>query len=687
MYISKFQILNYKSFRDSGWLEFQPGINIIVGTNNSGKTALLESLGLEFKDNPYLNIRMRDIPDSDLPDESVANITFRLKNSEISTFIDEKEIDVYDENAFTIYQEWLDKTKQIEVTVSNYNREFGNKPSIVISDFPQDINLYQLVNSSEPELSLAHPLKKTVFCLETKKTEKPKLGEGIEISAYPKKYFPKIIFNEFQRKTYRFNSERFHIGSCLSGDSLILEPDASNLAEVINQIQLRGKRKTYKKFNKYVNMMFPEIKEVSARIQKKDSSTYQDYLEVLVWSPEALEEDEEDLALKLADCGTGVSQVLAILYVVVTASEPKIIIIDEPQSFLHPSLIRKLINIFKEFPQHQYFIATHSPIVISEANPSTILQLSYSEGETKTKIINSKETTELRALFIELGVSLSDVFGADAILWVEGPTEERCFPRTSEEFGYLSMKGIQIMAVKDTGRLERKNARIIFDIYDKLSGGNTLFPPAIGFILDSENRKAKDRQYICEMGKEKVKFLPRCNYENYLLHPQAIFEVLKQENPCLEIAVADIKNYIDEDKNKNDKLFESQEDRDDLISKIFSKFSVKYHKIKHYQKITNTNENFSPDPQAILEVLKQEKPSVEITLTDIQKYIDEAKEKKWESKVDGAKLIEDIFLKFSNKTVEYQKTKHSLEITNWLLEHEQNYLQKLAEFLKEIIEA
>ncbi|MGD1703434.1 ATP-dependent nuclease [Dapis sp. BLCC M229] len=621
MYISKFQILNYKSFRDSDWLEFQPGINIIVGRNNSGKTALLESLALQFKDNPYRNIRMRDIPDLDSPDESTANITFRLKNTEISTFIDEKEIDFDDENTFTIYQEWLDKAKEIEVTVSNYNNEFGDEPSIVISDFPEDINLYQLANNSEPELSIAPPLKKPVFCL--KKRGELSLKEQMIGTQYRKNNFPEIMFNEFKRKIYRFNAERFHIGNCPSGDNLILEPDASNLAEVISQIQLLGKTKIYEEFNKYVNMMFTEIKKVSARFQKKDSGTYQDSLEVLVWSPEALEEDEEDLALKLADCGTGVSQILAILYVVVTASEPKTIIIDEPQSFLHPNLIRQLIKIFKEFPQHQYFIATHSPIVISEANPATILQLSYSNGETKTKIINSKETTELRYLLKDLGVSLSDVFGADAILWVEAPTEELCFPRILEQFGYLSMKGIQIMAVKNTGDLEGKRARIIFDIYDKLSGGNSLFPPAIAFILDDENRSEDEKKNIRIgiYGQEKLYFIPRCTYENYLLHPQAIFEVLKQENPSLEIAVADIKNYIDEAEDKK-------------------WFLPKNCELKNLK-----------------------------------------------SQVNGAKLISEIFSKFSNNSVEYRKTKHSLEITNWLLEHEQNYLQELAEFLKGIIKA
>ncbi len=606
MYISKFQVLNYKSFRDSGWLEFQPGINIIVGTNNSGKTALLESLGLEFEDNPYRNIRMRDIPDSDFSDESVANITFRLAKSYIYTLINENKIYIYNENNLTIFQEWLDKVKEVEVTVSNYN----NEPSIVISDFPEDINLYQ----SAPGFGVSIGRVKTVFYLETEKTGEFKLKEAIQKPEDRNKPFPQIIFDESKSQIYRFNSERFHIGSCSFGDSLILKPDASNLAEVIYQIDSRGKKKVYEKFNEYMNILFPEIKEVFARSKGNPS------LEVLLWSPEALEEDREDLALKLADCGTGVSQVLAILYVVVTASEPKIIIIDEPQSFLHPSLIRKLINIFKEFPQHQYFIATHSPIVISEANSATILQLSYSEGETKTKIINSKQTTELRSLLKDLGVSLSDVFGADAILWVEGPTEELCFPRILEKFGDSSMKGIQILAVKNTGDLEGKRAHIIFDIYDKLSGGNTLFPPAIGFILDSENRSEKEKQDISRRGKEKVKFLERCTYENYLLHSQAISEVLKQENPSLQIDIADIKNYIDE-----------AEDKKCFLPK-----------------------------------------NCEL--------------KNWKSQANGAELIKEIFSKFSDNTVEYRKTKHSLEITNWLLEHQPNYLQELAEFLKRIIE-
>jgi len=57
MHISHFQLFNYKSFRDSGALEFKPGINIIVGANNAGKTALLEALSLDFENNPHRSLK------------------------------------------------------------------------------------------------------------------------------------------------------------------------------------------------------------------------------------------------------------------------------------------------------------------------------------------------------------------------------------------------------------------------------------------------------------------------------------------------------------------------------------------------------------------------------------------------------------------------------------------------------
>tara|TARA_R110000787_G_scaffold117002_9_gene227492 strand:- start:3997 stop:4524 length:528 start_codon:yes stop_codon:yes gene_type:complete len=44
MYIKSFRVRNYKSFEDSGHHTLTPGFNVILGQNNSGKTALIEAL-------------------------------------------------------------------------------------------------------------------------------------------------------------------------------------------------------------------------------------------------------------------------------------------------------------------------------------------------------------------------------------------------------------------------------------------------------------------------------------------------------------------------------------------------------------------------------------------------------------------------------------------------------------------
>src|SRR5260221_6046139 len=59
MYIKNFRILNYKSYEDSGIHPLQRGFNVLVGQNNSGKTALVEALSLKFQPAPHRSLRRR----------------------------------------------------------------------------------------------------------------------------------------------------------------------------------------------------------------------------------------------------------------------------------------------------------------------------------------------------------------------------------------------------------------------------------------------------------------------------------------------------------------------------------------------------------------------------------------------------------------------------------------------------
>src|SRR5437773_2484526 len=121
------------------------------------------------------------------------------------------------------------------------------------------------------------------------------------------------------------------------GTSSELSSDARNLPEVLNILQ--GNPERFREYSDLVRRIFPSIQKISVRPFPAGGNR----AEILVWQVDpAFQRD--DLAIPLLQCGTGVGQVLAILYVAEVSEQPRTIIIDEPGSFLHPGASRALIG-------------------------------------------------------------------------------------------------------------------------------------------------------------------------------------------------------------------------------------------------------------------------------------------------------------------------------------------------------
>ena len=75
------------------------------------------------------------------------------------------------------------------------------------------------------------------------------------------------------------------------------------------------------------------------------------------------------------------------------------------------------------------------------------------EGESSVEVINVAETQQLRFFLSEIGARLSDVFGADHILWVEGRTEELCFPLILSRVAKQPLFGTAIFGRNEYGGL------------------------------------------------------------------------------------------------------------------------------------------------------------------------------------------------------------------------------------------
>jgi predicted ATPase len=623
MYISHFQVRNYKSFYKPQAVEFTPGFNIVSGQNNSGKTALLEALGLSFTARPHRSLETVPTRDRIPHPDSLVDVSFTLSPEEVKELM------------------LASGSTQFSIATPVISSEFAKR--IVFRDnsaeslmrlldavFSQEFLTFNLrLSTTAPQntLSWSSPEIPT-FGLYTasRNTHTQILSASFNIDrdgtfTYQGNFvagssdFGTVLAPSFQKHVYRFAAERMKVGKGAHGGSLQLARDASNLPEVLNQLQSNPSR--FRQLNQKLRSILPQVQQVSVR------GTGHGEVEINVWSHDP-ESQREDIAVPLAECGTGIGQVLAILYVVMTSERPQTIIIDEPQSFLHPGAARKLIEFLKDYSQHQFVVATHSATIISAANPKTIILARFEEAETTLVQLDALAEKGIQTTLAELGVRLSDMFGADNILWVEGATEEKCFRLIIEKLLSQRLMGTQLLGIRQVGDLEGRDAKRVFEIYRSLTKGASLLPPALAFILDQECRDEDAKKELNKLSGNLTRFIPRRMYENYLLNPDALAEVANSiegfRTPPLQ----------------------SDEVRDALESKL------------------NDPAYSCPRDQA--------KPSS-----------DRIKQ------VDGARVLKELFGVFSGQRVEYQKIKHGIALTDYLIRNAPQELEEIVQLLTDVL--
>ena len=617
MYISEFQLDNYKSYLKSETLKLFPGINVVVGRNHAGKTALLEGLSLGFPNKPYRSSRIRRRAGSQEDNVSSVVVSFTVNHKELweilSNLPREFAIPVPSKeklNAPKQMQEHEQESSFLEDVFKLEQFTFQARFKPVREDrdnrrishvqFPA-WGMYEA--DGYPDQS-AHAIThiNDDGKLVVRSVQKLELGNdfGLEVA--------ELLFN----RIYNFRAERFATASVLIGNSTRLAPDASNLAEVLGNLQGQNPGK-FRLLNTYLRDIFPQIYEASVRPDPGNAQ----HREVIVYEEESLNAED---AIPLRDSGAGVGQVLAMLYVLVSSEYPQTIIIDEPQNFLHPGAVRKLFEIFNVHSQHQYIIATHLPNVIAAADPSQIILVRKPRGqESALRVIDKDDTEELRLTLHEVGARLGDVFGADYVLWVEGATERDCFPLILQALRPKRLRGTEFVPVLSPDEVLGKEADRVIRIYERLSQGRNLLPPATGFIFDRECRSEEEIADLERHAGRTVKFIKRRMYENYLLKPMAIEAVLLGAGLSQDVVSAsEIERWLEQEIVK---------------------------------------------PDYYCPKLPNREP--------------------WVKHIDGSKLLYNLFSHFSETRLSYEdkKVEYGVKLTRWLLENDSADLVEIADLI------
>lgn len=588
MYLKRLTVSNYKSFFEPKVLNFEPGFNVLLGANSSGKSSVLEAISFhQFENTPHRSIlNMVDI-DTQLTGSPTTELRLGSTLNELSKQVNVGEplyIGIGDQtdNFHTQDPQFLERCFANEELIVDIKNDHSNGMHMRIC-FENMPSIWRNLNGSNLQFPGFQVLNG-----HSQGTQVSNFSVGSNDLGQ--------IRNRIQPRIYRFSSERSvkHIYGHHPNSELL--PDSSNLAYCINHLQSNNKD-LFEDLNKLLRRVFPTIHWIGA----PPNGGNQFELKVHT-NPSSIKRG--DLAVPINRVGTGVGNALAMLYVALTAQTPRFILLEEPNSYLHPRALRELLAILAEIgDKHQFFVTTHSSDVLRTINASTVTLLEYDGQQTTVQQTTGTKLHELQAGLIDLGISLTDLHGCDKVLWVEGETEEAIFPLILRHFFPTIAQGIAVLTLHATGDFEARKYRAdkVAKIYKKLSQGSFLAPPLVTIALDREKKSISEIEKIEKESEGVIHFLPKTMFEDYLLDANAITAILTLELSNA-ITVDQVQAALDEAKKSNKCLLNPENIKStdvhaaNVLKFVFDKIgNLEYHKTRHgpqiFERILLNNPN------------------------------------------------------------------------------------------------
>lgn len=184
-------------------------------------------------------------------------------------------------------------------------------------------------------------------------------------------------------------------------------------------------------------------------------------------------------SLRLSDLGTGIAQFVVLLGNI-AFEEPSWVLIDEPETNLHPALQLQFMEALALRAKFGVVFATHS-LGLARQVAQRIYTLSQERGESHVRRI--EETQNLAQIIGELSFGRID-FSARKVLLVEGPTDVLVFEallsmvNKEHEFAILSLGGASGISAKRMPELQHVlalNLKVVVVIdSEKASATSTL---------------------------------------------------------------------------------------------------------------------------------------------------------------------------------------------------------------------
>ena len=458
MYISKIRIQNYRCFKDVS-VEFNPGLNVIIGENNAGKTALLKAIGLLFDRNSRPHMQVYDFHQGidDFSEPPSITVTITLTSSPRDTVEDK-----------ALVATWLTKLES-----------------------PWEAQLTYLFSLTEEAI--------TEFNKEV--AEVPGPAEVIKFWKVVERYLPKYVSRiyggpldaqvkaepEFLNKfDYQFldairdvESELFSGTNPMLRTMLqqVLDLDApDDNIRLQRETDFRGLAKQLTE-NLIDRIHLSTLIELVKKTGAEDGGTPAlsgDVTENDLIRALRLFIEREGLSLPANYNGLGYNNLVYISLVLASLKFKSsvlhrgpnavlfpMLLIEEPEAHLHPSLQYKLLKYIRERVQstkdsRQVFLTTHSTHITAASELDSIICMSAPQKHRGVKVSypgkvfpdnpNGKASKKYVERYLD--ATKSNMLFSKGVIFVEGIAEQLLIPCFAEYIGHpLEEKHVTVIAV------------------------------------------------------------------------------------------------------------------------------------------------------------------------------------------------------------------------------------------------
>lgn len=388
-YVSRVTVHNYKGFRDATFELPQSGLVLVVGANNAGKSAILSALDAVRGLNIPLSSIYADARDARL------QVRFELNSEEYEAARMRAE-----------WPTWLHATAiELQLEADLAAQAWDLQEVSVITADGSSVQAVRKVHGSNGEtierLSSAGSREAPSWSSEVF------LQGGHAALDLANSPFLSPWFSDWTGDYFHFHALKQQIGTNTQlAATPTLAADGSNLLQVLLHLQ-HNEQASWAQLHDLVAGVLPDVGEL--RLPLHDSTGRIAFLDPHL-----------NRQLDLPSLGTGVEQLLMTFVLALTRQPPHTLILEEPESALHPAAQRALLSLLQDWARDRLImISTHSPVFLDWApTRSAVYLVTRERGVSALQEVTSAP----RDAYSALGVRLSDVLTAEAVL-VEGPTD------------------------------------------------------------------------------------------------------------------------------------------------------------------------------------------------------------------------------------------------------------------------